>query len=69
MASSSNAVNDSVILTEYDIPGASLAGLKPSSLKNRRVHALECITDNQGKMERNSKVCKFWFFFIFQNTR
>ena len=28
------------------------------ALKNRRVHALECIMGNQGKMERNSKVCK-----------
>ena len=25
---------------------------------NRRVHALDCIMSNQGKMERNSKVCK-----------
>ena len=34
MASSSSAVKDSVILTEDDIPGASLAGRNPSSLKN-----------------------------------
>ena len=33
MASSSSALNDSVILTEDDIPGASLAGRNPSSLK------------------------------------
>ena len=33
-ASSSSAWIDSVILTEDDIPGASLAGLNPSSLKN-----------------------------------
>ena len=25
---------------------------------NRRVHALECIMGNQGKVQRNSKVCK-----------
>ena len=30
MASSSSAVNDSVILTKDDIPGASLAGLNPT---------------------------------------
>ena len=34
MACSSSAVNDSVIFTKDDIPGASLAGLNPSSLKN-----------------------------------
>ena len=34
MAYSSSAVNYSVILTEDDIPGASLAGRNPSSLKN-----------------------------------
>ena len=37
MASSSSAVNDSVILTENDIPRASLAGLNPSSLKNKEL--------------------------------
>ena len=37
MASSSSAVNDSVILTKDDIPGASLAGLNPSSLKNEEL--------------------------------
>ena len=37
MASSSSAVNDSVILTEDDIPGASLAGRNPSSLKNEEL--------------------------------
>ena len=37
MASSSSAVNDSVILTEDDIPGASLAGPNPSSLKNEEL--------------------------------
>ena len=26
-------------------------------VKNRRIHARECIMDNFGKMERNSKVC------------
>ena len=34
MASSSSALNDSVILTKDDIPGDSLAGLNPSWLKN-----------------------------------
>ena len=37
MASSSSAVNVSVILTEDDIPGASLAGRNPSSLKNEEL--------------------------------
>ena len=37
MASSSSAVNDSVILTEDDIPGDSLAGLNPSSVKNEEL--------------------------------
>jgi len=37
MASSRSAVNDSVILTEDDIPGASIAGLNPSSLKNKEL--------------------------------
>ena len=37
MASSSIAVNDSVILTKDDIPGASLAGQNPSSLKNEEL--------------------------------
>ena len=40
MASSSSAVNDSVILTEDDIPRASLAGLNPSSLKNEELRVL-----------------------------
>ena len=37
MASSRSAVNESVILTEDDIPGAPLAGLNPSSLKNKEL--------------------------------
>ena len=37
MACSSSAVNDSFILTEDDIPRASLAGLNPSSLKNEEL--------------------------------
>ena len=37
MACSSSAVNDSGILTKDDIPGASLAGLNPSSLKNEEL--------------------------------
>ena len=34
MASSSRASTDTVILKEDDIPGATLAGRNPSSLKN-----------------------------------
>ena len=30
----------------------------PEVRRYRRVHAFECIMGNQGKMERNSKVCK-----------
>ena len=37
MASSSTASTDTVILTEDDIPGASLAGRNPSSLKNEEL--------------------------------
>ena len=37
MASSRSAVNDSVIFTEDDIPGASIAGLNASSLKNKEL--------------------------------
>ena len=48
MASSSSAVNDSVILTEDDdIPGASLAGRNPSSLKNEELRfRLRCREDS-----------------------
>ena len=47
MASSSSAVNDSVILTEDDIPGASLAGRNPSSLKNEGLRFwLRCREDS-----------------------
>lgn len=42
MASSRSAVNDSVILTEDDIPGASIAGLNPSSLKNKESLVARC---------------------------
>ena len=37
MACLSSAVNDSVITPEDDFPGASLAGLNPSSLKNEEL--------------------------------
>ena len=37
MGCSSSAGNDSVILTKDDIPGASSAGLNPSSLKNEEL--------------------------------
>ena len=37
MACLSSAVNDSVILPEDDIPGALLAGLNPSLLKNEEL--------------------------------
>ena len=47
MASSSSAVNDSVILTEDDIPGASLAGRNPLSLKNEELRFwLRCRGDS-----------------------
>ena len=49
MASSSSAVNDTVILTKDDIPGASLAGLNPSSLKIEELHfgwAMRCSGDS-----------------------
>ena len=40
MASSSRASTDTVILTEDDIPGASLAERNPSSLKNEELKIL-----------------------------
>ena len=48
MAFSSSAVKDSVILTEDDIPGDSLVGRNPSSLKNEELRcryeaALSCL--------------------------
>ena len=47
MASSSSAVKDSVILTEDDIAGASLAGRNPSSLKNEELRFwLRCRGDS-----------------------
>ena len=47
MASSSSAVNDSVILTEDDIPGTSLAGRNPSTLKNEELRFwLRCRGDS-----------------------
>ena len=47
MASSSSAVNDSVILKEDDIPGASLAGRNPPSLKNEELRFwLRCHGDS-----------------------
>ena len=45
MVCSSSAVNDLVILTKDDIPGASLAGINPSSLKNEEC-AMRCIGDS-----------------------
>ena len=40
-------MNDSVILTEDDIPGASLAGRNPSSLKNEALRLwLRCHKDS-----------------------
>ena len=54
MASSSSAVNDSVILTEDGILGASLAGRNPSSLKNEELRFwLRC-----RKTARGDKICK-----------
>ena len=47
MASSSSAVNDSVILKEDDIPGALLAGRNPPSLKNEELRFwLRCHGDS-----------------------
>ena len=37
-------MNDSVILTEDDIPGASLAGRNPSSLKNEEFAVLVAVS-------------------------
>ena len=47
MASSSSVANDTVILTQDDIPGASLAGRNPSSLKNEELRFwLRCPGDS-----------------------
>ena len=43
-------MNDSVILTEDNIPGASLAGRNPSSLKNEELRFwLRCREDSLKK--------------------
>ena len=47
MASSSSAANDTIILTEDDIPRASLAGRNPLSLKNEELRFwLRCHGDS-----------------------
>ena len=57
MASSSSAVKDSVILTEDDIPGASLAGRNSSSLKNEELRFwLRCREDSLIK-DLKQKLC------------
>ena len=59
MASSSSAVNDSVILTENDIPGASLAGRNPSSLKNEELRFwLRCRGDSLKGLNTNALLVK-----------
>lgn len=53
MASSSSATNDTIILTEDDIPGASLAGRNPSSLKNEELRFwLRCRGDSLKGLKR-----------------
>ena len=38
--------------------GVEIALKSWQAIENRRVHALECIMGNQGKITRNSKGCK-----------
>ena len=52
-------MNDSVILTEDDIPGASLAGRNPSSLKNEELRFwLRCREDSLKGLKNKSFACK-----------
>ncbi|CAH3032751.1 unnamed protein product [Porites lobata] len=59
MASSSTASTDTVILTEDDIPGASLAGRNPSSLKNEELKFwLRCRGDSLKGLKTKAQLVK-----------
>ena len=61
MASSSRASDETahVILTEDDIPGASLAGRNPSSLKNEELKFwLRCRGDSLKGLKRKAQLIK-----------
>ena len=61
MASSSRASDENarVILTEDDIPGASLAGRNPSSLKNEELKFwLRCRGDSLKGLKTKAKLVK-----------
>ena len=64
MASSSTASTDTVILTEDDIPGASLAGRNPSSLKNEELKFwLRCRGDSLKGLNFAIQALSTSFFF------
>ena len=59
MASSSTTSTDTVILTEDDIPGASLAGRNPSSLKNEELKFwLRCRGDSLKGLKTKAQLVK-----------
>ena len=59
MASSSRASTDGVILTEDDIPGASLAGRNPSSFKNEELKIwLLCRGDSHKGLQTKAQLVK-----------
>ena len=59
MASSSTASTDTVILTEDDIPGASLAGRNRSSLKNEELKFwLRCRGDSLKGLKTKAQLVK-----------
>ena len=59
MASSSRASTDTVILTEDDIPGASLAGRNPCSLKNEELKFwLRCRGDSLKGLKTKAQLVK-----------
>ena len=65
MASSSTASTDTVILTEDDIPGASLAGRNPSSLKNEELKFwLRCRGDSLKGLNFAIQALSTSFFFF-----
>ena len=59
MASSSRATDDTVILPEDDIPGASLAGRNPSLLKSEELKFwLHCRGDSLKGLKTKAQLVK-----------
>ena len=59
MAWSSRDVSNAAVLTEDDIPGASLAGRNPSSLKNEELKFwLQCRGDSLKGLKTKAQLVK-----------